>query len=621
MSATIAENVERAYAAVRDRVLAIAAAQRRCVVAVGAGRLVWLVGAPLLIAIAAQAAFGMPLIVRALVLPLAVIAALWLAWRGVIRPALKRTTPVAAALLVEHARPGLESRLVSAIETYPDLTAEKPRFHRDLVSALVLRAGADVAAADLDAVVDRRPARRQLTAAALALVAWIAAVASAPGAIGGGFRGLVDAWRDLADHLRGALGAGIAVEPLERAYLAGSDVTVRARLHGFSAAETIVRWRLADDAEWSERTLPVDADGRAALLMPAATQPFTCWFSVGKLVSERVSVVVTERPRIAVLTVEYAAPDYVRRAPEVDSRSDGDLDALYGSTVVLTIEANKPLAGATLAVAGATPIAFSVGDRFANGVLKLDAEAWLASASDVETAYTLALVDEYGFANDDAARAYRLVVRKDQPPTIAFSGLPHSSPAQEPTLLAPDLARVPLIIKASDDQGVARVALHWRLESLLETEAPRSGAGKERSFVSPPRQVSGLSLARLADLGATVGDRIVFWAEAADAYDLGPERAPHIARTPEYRIAVVSREEIMADVMYAGTWTVDLYNRQKQAALAQREKPPRNDPPPEPPGVVQARTIDVSQVDDALSGMDQEVYRAYIGSLDAEGAP
>nr|MBA3848073.1 hypothetical protein [Planctomycetota bacterium] len=171
------------------------------------------------------------------------------------------------------------------------------------------------------------------------------------------------------------------------------------------------------------------------------------------------------------------------------------------------------------------------------------------------------------------------------------------------------------------DQGIARISLHWRLESLLETEAPRSGAGKEKLFVSPPRQVSGLSLARLADLGAKVGDRIVFWAEAADAYDLGPEHAPHVARTPEYRIAVVSREEIMADVMYAGTWTVDLYNRQKQAALAQREKPPRNDPPPEPPGVVQPRTIDVSQVDDALSGIDQEVYRAYIGSLDAESAP
>ncbi len=618
MSAT----VEQAYRAVRERVLALAALQRRCVVAVGAGRLVWLVGAPLLVAIALQAAVGMPLVVRALVLPAALIAALWLAWRGVIRPALARATPVAAALMVERARPGLESRLVSALETYPDLAAEKPRFHRDLVEALVLRAGADVAAADLDTVVDRRPARRQLAGAALALVAWIAAVAIAPGALGGGLRGLVDAWRDLADHLRGAFGAGIAIEPLERAYLAGSDVTVRARLHGFSAAETIVHWRIAEDETWNERTLAVDAEGRAALDMPAATKSFTCWFSVGKLVSERVEVVVTERPRIANLVVEYAAPDYVRRAPEVDSRSDGNLDALYGSTVVLTVEANKPLAGATLTVAGgAEPISFSVGDRFANGVLKLDVDAWLASATDIETAYTLALVDEYGFANDDAAKAYRLVVRKDQPPTIAFSGLPHTSPAQEPTLLERDLVRLPLVLKAADDQGVARISLHWRIEDLLEIEAPRDGAGKEKSFVSPPRQVSGVSLARLADLGATVGDRIVFWAEAHDAYDLGPEHAPHVARTPDYRIAVVSREEIMADVMYAGTWTVDLYNRQKQAALSKRDAPTPSDPPPEPPGTVQPRAIDVSQVDDALSGIDQEVYRAYIGSLDAGDAP
>ena len=130
--------------------------------------------------------------------------------------------------------------------------------------------------------------------------------------------------------------------------------------------------------------------------------------------------------------------------------------------------------------------------------------------------------------------------------------------------------------------------------------------------------VPRLRVLALTELGAKVGDRIVYWAEVEDAYDLEPEKGPHKARTPNYRFAVVSQEELFADIRYNDTWSVDWYDKKKVATLSQREAPARMAPDNEPAAQVAARLLDAPPVVDSLRGVDQELVRDYYDSLNTE---
>jgi hypothetical protein len=151
-----------AYERLVSRVMDVARLHKRTAVEAGAGLLVWAVGLPLLLVVLLQYTAGLPFYIRALVIPAAAVGLVWLAWKHVIRPLAQRYSPTRAALLVEHAKPELKTKLVSAIEIYPDLEAPRPRFDRGMVGAMVVQAQKQTAADDFRAVIDRARQKNSL---------------------------------------------------------------------------------------------------------------------------------------------------------------------------------------------------------------------------------------------------------------------------------------------------------------------------------------------------------------------------------------------------------------------------------------------------------------------------
>lgn len=610
-------NLQSTYDTLRARVLAVAALHRRCALAAGAGWLVWILGLPLLAATVLERAVGLPFWLRAPVLPLLAVAFAWWGWRRLIRPLRERYTPTRAALLVEARRPELASRLVSALEVYPDLDAARPRFDPAMVGALVLHTQRATQHEDFCAVIDRRPARRQLTAAGVTLLLWLAVFIFDPAGMGRSLGNFARAWRDVRNIAQKATGAEIVIAPLERpAFLVGSSVTLRATQRGFRSDEMQMFTRADGDTEWRATSLRVDATGQSAHNTTNAAKTFEAYFASGRIQSRRVTVNITERPRIVNLTVEYELPAYARRAPIVQPRSDGNLKALFGSSVILTLEANKPLKSAVMTRSFATePEPFSVGGRHARGVLRLDLDQWRADERPaIPASYQLTLTDEFGHTNADAGRTYELLVQKDQPPTISFVGLPHKSSAQEPHILEKSLPGIALTVRAKDDWGVAKISLHYRLEDL-DTGAEKLKDTRVRRFDVPRAEVPQLSLLRLAELGATVGQRIVFWAEVEDAYDLEPTKGPHTARTPAYKLAVVAQEDLFTEVSYKDDWSTQWYDALKIATLSDREVPVRQSPDREPPAKVAEKLLNAPQLTDRLRGSDRRLVQDYFDSL------
>ena len=613
--------VKSAYERLRLRVHDVARLRNRCAQVEGGGRFVWLVGAPLLAALLVDMVLGLPLLLRVLILPLAAFGVVWCGWRLLVRPLLNRCRLTRAAMLIETARPEMKSRVISALQLYPELEKDHTPFDPAMLNGLVLYAQESTASEDFRAVVDRGPSRRAALAAGATVIAWIAAFVVNPAGMAGAFGRLGTAWQDVRQIALQVSGAKIVFEKLDRpAYLRGTDVKVRALQKGFrsDSMEIYVRpvsQNGSSTDEWLRQALAVDAAGKGEFVMKNAQMNFECYCASGRIQSERLTVVVTERPRIAKLSVEYDLPAYVRRAPIVQPRSDGNLKALYGSSILLTIEANKNLKSAVLRTSYQKKAdTMSVGGQFAQGSIAAESDRWLKdNRQEIEESYTIELSDEYGYTNEDANTPHKLVVTKDQAPTIEFVGLPHRSSAQEPHVPEKDLDRVNLAVRGLDDYGIAKVTLHYRIEDL-ETGQEKGKGSKPVAFGLPPTQVS-LGLARASQLGLQVGDRLTFWAEAEDAYDLDPQAGPHKTTTPPYRIAIVTEEQLFSEVRYRDEWSAQWYDSLKVATLARRAPPPRTAPEGEPAGNVAKKLLDAIPTSETFRGEAAQAIEHYFQSL------
>ena len=615
----MSDEARSAFEALRERVNRVGALHRSCAVTEGAGRVVWWIGLPLLALLLLQSRTGLPYYLRAPVLPALLLALAWLCWRQVIRPLLERYSLTRSAMLVESKRPELNSQLVSALDIYSDLERERPRFDAMLVKAVVIQAQRSTKDTDFAAVVDRRPARRQITFACVTLALWAGAFLFDAAALRRSLASLGTAWSEMNDVIAEAGGAGIVIDPLDKpAYLIGSDVAIHAGQKGFHNDEMYFHSRLEGETDWTATRVGVDGAGRSEQLAKAVGKTFDCYFEAGRFKSSQVKVLVTERPRVVNLRVETEYPAYVRRPHMIDPRSDGNLkDKLFGSTVVLTIEANKKLKTAVLKRSYLGKPEELIGNgQYARAVMQLDNEQWLADESVklIRATYTLALTDEYGYSNEDAGHEYELSIVKDEAPHVALINLPNRSAADEPHLLEQSLGTRAITVRTSDDCGVAKVTVHYKLESL-DSNALKSEDSKTRTFSVPQAEPKPLSLLRLSETGAKVGDRIVFWAEVEDAYDLEPKKGPHVARTPTYRIAVVTEEETFKDIATRVAWTPGWYSEMKKVSLAGREQPGRSASESEPNASVAAKLLNAPQTDDNVRADDQQLVQDYFSSL------
>jgi hypothetical protein len=615
----MSDEARSAYESLRERVNRVGALHRSCAVTEGAGRLVWYVGLPLLALLLIQSRAALPYYLRAPVIPALVLALLWLAWRQVLRPLLEQYSLTRSAMLVESKKPELNSQLVSALDIYPDLQRERPRFEAVLVQAVVIQAQRATKDTDFCAVIDRRPSRRQLTFACITLALWVGAFVFDAAGLRRSLASLGTAWSEMNDVIAEAGGAGIVIDPLDRAaYLIGSDVAIHAGQKGFHNDEMTFHSKLEGETEWTSTPVNVDGAGRSEQLAKAVGKTFDCYFEAGRFKSNQVRVLVTERPRVVNLRVETEFPAYVRRAHMIEPRSDGNLKRkLFGSSVVLTIEANKKLKTAVMKRSYIEKPEELIGNgQYARAVMQLDNEQWLAdeSVKEIRASYTIKLTDEYGYSNDDADHAYELSVVKDEAPKVTLINIPNRSAADEPHLLEQSLSGRALTVHATDDCGVAKVTVHYRIEDL-ESNALKSEESKVRTFTTPPGEIKQLSLIRLSETGAKVGDRIVFWAEVEDAYDLEPKKGPHVARTQTFRIAVVTEEETFKDFASRETWTPGWYTEIKKVSLAGREQPGRSASDSEPNANVAAKLLNAPQIDDSVRADDQQLVQDYFGGL------
>jgi hypothetical protein len=562
---------------------------------------------PLLVALGLDRFLPLPGIVRAAAILASISLMLYFLIRGVVLPWIQRQDLFAGARFIESRRPELNTSFITALQVREDLDRDPPWFDRQMVEATLRFAGELARRLDLGSVVDTRPLRRAAALAAVLLAAAIGYAAWDFAQLRAQLGRFLTAFSEVRDDLTSPVEREILVEVIpdgKTTVLRGASVTLQAALVGFTSPRVKLRLQ-PENGLAEEYELDTSGGQTAGHTLVSVEASFDAVFSAETVTSEPVTIRVVERPEVVNVQLECIYPAYVRRPPLRLPRSSGEISALKGSHIVLTIEASRALQSGHLEVLRGQAVPLAVGGRFARGVFSVE--------ETIE--YRIRLVSIEGFENEKPETRLIQVVH-DLPPEVQFVNL-GIEPEGEVQLKESLATAKALEVVARDDYGIRKIVLHYDIEAVVKelSHEPVRGKQKSRVFAIPAQNWTGL-LARVGELGLKVGDRISFRAEVMDWYDREEDGKPHATRTPTYHLVVVGEEFAWEDVVYRPDETMDfgLYDTLARKARG-REKPPREsiarEPRIEMPGV----ELDLPYGHDEVPIRYQSAWKAYTTSL------
>lgn len=193
-------------------------------------------------------------------------------------------------------------------------------------------------------------------------------------------------------------------------------------------------------------------------------QPIRYRVHAGVSRSEVYEINVMRRPVVTTLQAAVTLPTYAGGETTSLAANVGDISALLGASVRLTVAASKPLSSAAAVMSDGTRLE-AVVDRSQPNVATID----MPVQSD--TTYTLHLTDQDGLKNVQPRR-YTLDTRPDAPPSVVIV-----QPGRD--LIVPADVAVPLRVETRDDVGLTDLTLEvrtprsaWRAHATREVGQP-----------------------------------------------------------------------------------------------------------------------------------------------------
>ncbi len=505
----------------------------RAVTAGALHALVLVLGGSLLLLLLESIVTIPPLVRMALLLVLLGVVLYALVTR-VVRPLARRIDPVAIAARIERGYPELGESLESSTELWEKRGTGRHGYSVDLIDGLIVRTVEEVAGLDLGSA--ERP--HGLRRAGIVLLAVIAVGAAGFFLMG---QRLGPAFERLRQPLAREVRPGVAliVYPGDVTVVAGDDLEVEAQLILMPGAAYRAPTLTVDRSgevpvtramQEAGRAL-VEPDGNGAEVVThfatihdiRAPLSYSVALASGASVSSAVTVI--DPPFITALDVELTFPSYSGLVPRRSDDNGGDVTALPGTSVTVTLSSSKPLESARLdLVSGAGVEMERLGsDTFAG--------RFVVSADD---AYSVHVTDTDGLANATPP-TYTVSAIRDERPLVRIV-----EPGEDRDV--PREMMLPLVISAIDDYGVTRVDIHYSLEGSAEevvTPLQRYGARGER-------EVALETVWDLSETGLLPGSMLVYYAEV---FDSDRVNGPKSSRSESYLLRFPSMAELYSDVV------------------------------------------------------------------------
>jgi hypothetical protein len=429
-------------------------------------------------------------IVVARVVTYAVLVAL--GWFFFVRPLGRRVSDQQVALYLEEHEPSFQEALVSAVDVgAPDRPIERTGESAELLRQLVKSAVERCQESDLGRGLERESLRTSLL-----VLGAIAAVATLVFTLGpaylrqGAFAVLVP-----VTGVQAASPYRIDVKPGSSTIARGTDVSVAARLVGFTSTEVDLFTRTNAGAPFERTPMVSVADnGGFESTLFRVVESFDYFVQSAGVRSPVFRIDAAELPFVERMEMEFVYPAYTGLGPRTIDQG-GDIAVLRGTTVRLRVHSTM-----------ATTAGRIVRDERERLPLTVNADGTLSGTLQIREngIYRVELATVAGTLVS-ASPQYTIDALADEPPSVAFS-----KPGRD--LRATSLDEIFVEAGAVDDFGVKQLDLVF---------AVNGGPERQVRLIAPapaPRtEVSAGHTFFLEELGLQPGDVVAYYARATDS--------------------------------------------------------------------------------------------------------
>ncbi|MDB5304560.1 MAG: hypothetical protein JWM97_2109, partial [Phycisphaerales bacterium] len=453
-----------------------------------------------------------PAVLRIIVSLAAWVSVVWSAVHF-LRPALQRWSLSRAARQVEELNPDVQERLSSAVELSQE---SDPRFRgsQELVNHLIGQAERDAEKVDAAVVIPFNTITRWALYFAPVLLLWMFCAIYSRTAQPT-LRGLFSTLMPWNSHLPPLL-SDIQVKPGDVTLAQGDPLEIISKVSATmegkelgSRQVTLVR-KFSSGQSVSQGLEQTGAREYHALF-DSLQQTFQYKVTTDRGESDWYTATVHPRPAITRLDVRYEFPAYTAMEPRSMTAADGNIDALVGTKVTLTLHTTDAL------VTGQSQLVIDEGKptQAVIGLTQTANKNEYVARLDVSHNgdYRIKLRNEYSLGNkDDQARA--ITATFDEAPAIAIT-----SPITQVTVRPDD--NVPVMFNASDDFGIARVEALIQVDDKPERSFPVTIHAADRKNIRDQWVLSVASM--MSQFEAPDGARITYQLKATDNRDPDPQ--------------------------------------------------------------------------------------------------
>lgn len=419
---------------------------------------------------------------------------------------------------IERQRPDLDNALIHAVQFGNALEVADPTAAA-LMRRELARAEQQAATLQTDAFVERAPFVRERRLLLFVLGFYLLIAVISPRAYRFELPRLFAPWSDAPPFSL----TDFEVTPANAQVHSGDELLVTVKVSG------LMPHRL-------ELMAGTGATGQPLLLSESEPGVYTArmeslthdtWYYAGADTgrSRRYTVQVSQEPLVRKLTVTYHPPTYTHRPPVTeDLTPQPEIKGLPGARVELEVEADRPLAGGTLAITriGMSALNLSLAPR--PGMTNR-AVAAFAVERDGDFNITLTGTPAEGSLQKHNAAAGKITLLHDQTPQVIITAPGRNVIARQDMV-------VPLRVEAEDDIAVKRLEMHQIFNRGSDTARTIDVPGENREFVYTDRF-------DLKALHTKPGDVLEYY---ATVYDNDPTGV-HNSDSDRYWIWVVSDED------------------------------------------------------------------------------
>lgn len=304
----------------------------------------------------------------------------------------------------------------------------------------------------------------------------------------------------------------------------GENVDFLIKVKGEIPKKVFLLTREESQTNFEEHELKIDSLGNYKFSIQQLRSSLFYYAEAEDVTSEEYQIKVIDHPVLRSLDVKVIAPGY-SGLPLVEQKDNGNISALIGSYVEISLLSNKELKSAKIEFEDSTFVVLNTQGNYVKGSFRIKKDnSYIIKISDLADNQNLQPVRYYIKAQYDSDPVIELIY-----------------PKQDINLANDN--RVPVEVKINDDFGFSRLNLNYRLTASKFEPSQKDFTSVEISIDKKNKEQIVDHIWNLTKLSPGVNDVYSFYLEVFDNDNVS---GPKSAKTQIINVRVPSLDEILS---------------------------------------------------------------------------